>query len=709
MSEPLAPATDFFGATGVRAPALPARWAAAVRVAIIAAMALGLVLFVAGVPVFITKVGQVCSGGACPVWQMDPTGLEALRRLHMPVHTFAVCAVILDALFVCTFWAVGVVLLRHRSDDPIALFAALTLVTFGMFSTNTISALQTVPSAWIWPLHVLSLLGDISILLFFYLFPDGRFVPAWTRAAAALWAIFNLVSLAVHLDVLRWVITVVMFASAVAAQVYRYRRVSDAEQRRQTKWVVYGLAMTVVTLAIIGASIILALSAPHPLASPLGSQIYLLAGLNIWRVTFLLIPLSIGIAILRSNLFDINVLINRTLVYAGLSLLVVGLYVLIVVGIGTLLRLSSSLVLSLVATVLVAVLFQPARERLQRGVSRLLYGDRGDPYAVLSRLGRQLESSLQPEAILPNIVRMVAETLKLPYVAIELRNGGDFAVAAVTGHPVTAPAVFPLVYRNKTVGRLLVGPRSPREPFGSADRSLVSDLARQIGVAAHAVQLTTDLQRSRERLVAAREEERRRLRRDLHDGLGPMLGSLTLKLDVADELVDQNPGAAHTLLADLKTQTQTAIADIRRLVYALRPPALDDLGLLGAIRQNAGQYAHNGNGGLEINVQVPDSLPPLPAAVEVAALRITQEALTNVVRHAGARQCSVHLALFEDRGVLTLEITDDGRGIPEHHEAGIGLRSMTERAAELGGTCTIVCREPGTAVRVELPCAAQER
>jgi signal transduction histidine kinase len=254
-----------------------------------------------------------------------------------------------------------------------------------------------------------------------------------------------------------------------------------------------------------------------------------------------------------------------------------------------------------------------------------------------------------------------------------------------------------------------VRPRAGDDAFTAADRQLLEDLTHQIGVAAHAVQLTdealqlsADLQRSRERLVTTREEERRRLHRDLHDGLGPTLGSLALKLDVASDLVERDPATARTLLGSLKTQAQSALADIRRLVYALRPPALDELGLLGAIDESAAQHSSNG---LHVSVEAPGRLPPLPAAVEVAAYRIVQEALTNVSRHAGASACVVRLALEEADGTLRLQIRNDGRGLLPERGRGVGVASMRERAAELGGECVVESFSAGgTQVRASLPC-----
>lgn len=212
-------------------------------------------------------------------------------------------------------------------------------------------------------------------------------------------------------------------------------------------------------------------------------------------------------------------------------------------------------------------------------------------------------------------------------------------------------------------------------------------------------QLTSDLQQSRTRLITAREEERRRLRRDLHDGLGPTLASLTFKIDAARNLLRQDSERADHLLASVSQQAQQAITDIRRLVYDLRPPALDELGLLSALREQAASSQHRG---LQIIVDAPESLPPLSAAVEVATYRIAQEALTNIMRHAEARQCLLRLDLHESR--LILHVSDDGKGIAPGHHIGVGLLAMQERASELGGRC-IITRSPsgGTMIQVSLP------
>ncbi|MBV9135348.1 MAG: sensor histidine kinase, partial [Chloroflexi bacterium] len=192
--------------------------------------------------------------------------------------------------------------------------------------------------------------------------------------------------------------------------------------------------------------------------------------------------------------------------------------------------------------------------------------------------------------------------------------------------------------------------------------------------------------------------------RDLHDGLGPLLAGLTLQLDAARGLLGRDTSRVDALLNELKNRTQTAVEDVRRLVYALRPPALDDLGLAAALRAAAAQY-DNGVAGLCFDVEIASDLPGLPAAVEVAVYRITQEALANVVRHAHAKRCSVHVAPDARHQRLTLEVTDDGVGLDPAHVAGVGLHSMRERAAEVGGRCTIeTISTGGTRVLAELPC-----
>ncbi len=488
----------------------------------------------------------------------------------------------------------------------------------------------------------------------------------------------------------------------ISSLVLRYRA-GETRVRKQIKWVIWAPSISFIGALLVFMWVIIG-GAPSLLVIP--ATFFALAQLTLLA--------SLTIAILRYHLFDIDRLLNRTFVYGALTIVVIGAYVLIVGSLSMLFETSGNLSISLLATGLIALLFQPVRERLQRSVNRLMYGERDEPYAALSRLGQRLEATLTPDTILPAIVETVAQALKLPYAAIQLTidNREPKIEAVFPSAMVQLPpdlVRLPLIYQTETIGHLLLAARAPGESFTLADLRLLEQFAHQASVAAHAVQLTRELQRSRERLVTAREEERRRIRRDLHDGLGPTLAAQTLKIGSARALFGQNPAAADQLLSELEGDIQAALADIRRLVYDLRPPALDELGLVAAIRSVAAQFSATYLGNrpgradqeLDIGVDAPDPLPPLPAAVEVAAFRIVQEALTNVVRHSQAHTCVVRLRV-EDK--LRVEISDDGHGLSEAQRSGIGLTSMRERAAELGGTCTIAPQPGGgTRLRVELP------
>ncbi|HYN69924.1 MAG TPA: histidine kinase, partial [Candidatus Eisenbacteria bacterium] len=356
---------------------------------------------------------------------------------------------------------------------------------------------------------------------------------------------------------------------------------------------------------------------------------------------------------------------------------------------------------SLLATGIAAVVALPIRDVLQRGVNRVMYGDRDDPYRALARLGQRLEGTLDPIEAPNVIVRTVAESLRLPWAA--LRLGPPGAAVRMIEHgvrPPWEPISVPLMSGAEVVGDLLVAPRSAAEPLSAADTTLLEALARQAGAAVHALRLTLDLIASRERLVAAREEERRRIRRDLHDGLGPTLAAIGMRAEVAADLVNTDPAAAQRLLGELRGEVHGAVGDVRRLVDALRPPALDELGLVGALEAQAGRLGPPP----VVDVAAPGPLPELPAAVEVAAYRIAVEAMTNAARHAGAQRCRVQLteATAREAGIggrdavsggrdhaLEVEVTDDGVGLVAGARPGIGLESMRERAAEVGGTCVI--------------------
>lgn len=490
-------------------------------------------------------------------------------------------------------------------------------------------------------------------------------------------------------------INLIYLMLAMLAVISNYRNVQhDVTARQQARWVVFGFSITC------GLFLILTLLPKHLAGYPQLDR-------TLYGLLVLPIPICMGVAILRHHLFDIDLIINRALVYAILSAITMGMYIAIVGALGILFQATNNPITFFLATGVVAVLFQPIRERIQRGVNRLMYGERDDPYAVLSRLGQRLETTLAPNTVLPTIVESIARALKLPYVALDVPTlDGNLQTAAefrqsITPNDSAQELKFALTHQGEIVGQLRLAPRAPGESFGVADRQLLDDLARRAGAAVYAVGLSHDLQRSRERLVLAREEERRRLRRDLHDDLAPTLATLGLSASTAADLIPANPNRAIALVKELHAEIQATVANIRRLVYDLRPPTLDELGLFAAVHERAAQYS-NAPDGLRVSVDAPAELPALPAAVEVAAYRIVQEALANVANHAHARQCSIRFAYSD---ALEIEIADDGIGLPPNLKPGVGLRSMRERAVELGGSCVIERgAKGGTIVRARLPC-----
>jgi signal transduction histidine kinase len=538
-------------------------------------------------------------------------------------------------------------------------------------------------------------------LAFTLLFPHpSRWIaerPRWARIAvfgAPLWCLlaWAVAAAAVSVNRLDWagrvfaggaVITVASLLVLTGIAASWLRRATDALERQQMRWLV-GTAMLAGSVTLVGWFV---------------PEILLGEGLPTEWIGLPGLAFVIGLAVAttRYRLFDLDVVLNRGLVYGLLTVSVVTLYLFVVAVTAEVMRGEATTPAAIIATAAVAVAVNPFRVLLQRGVDRMMYGDREDPYSALSRLGQRLEDAGGVDRLLPAVAEDIVDALRVPYVVIEL---------AATSRPVEAgrrPRWFtddmalelPLVDRGEPIGQLLVSPRTPTEPFSRADRRLIDDLTRRVSAAARELSLRSDLQRSRERLVLAQEEERRRLRRALHDELGPAIAGLGLQTEAARRLVATDPPAASDALATVRDGTQGLVADIRRLAYDLRPPALDELGLAGALRQFAQSIER-----LQVSVTAVENLGELPAAVEAAAYRIAVEAVTNSVRHAQASRCSVDLGAVD--GALEVRIADDGQGLPADVHAGVGMSAMRERAAELGGNVQVESRSGGGTTVVAL-------
>jgi signal transduction histidine kinase len=464
----------------------------------------------------------------------------------------------------------------------------------------------------------------------------------------------------------------------LSALVLRQRRATGRE-RTQLQWLLLGF-VTTFCLTLAGAFGV------RPGGS--GADELRLA------LAFAVIPLCIAVAVVRHGLFDVEIVVNRAIVYGALTALGLAAYAGGLAAVGRWIPEGDAAPVVAAATAFVAAL---ARQRVQDWVSIRLFGARNDPYAVVERVGASLQATSRPAEALARLVDALRDALALPFVAVEPLMEG--APGASSGSPVAGVEDFPAVVGGRQVACLRVGHRYSGEHFRAEERTALADVARRAGAVVQAAVLTADLQASRERIVATAEEERRRIRRDLHDGLGPALAGMALHLDGLTARLGDHPDLS-SRAERLRDQLASAVSEVRRIVDGLRPAAVDELGLVEALRLLA-----SANGAAPVvDIDVADAVPPLPAAIEVAAYRITAEALANVLRHSGARRCCITV---QSEGTnVVIEIDDDGRGFGADVVSGVGLRSMHERAAEVGGEVE-VRSEPGsgTCVRARLPVA----
>ena len=420
-----------------------------------------------------------------------------------------------------------------------------------------------------------------------------------------------------------------------------------------------------------------------------------------WDVLLLLVapPVLAGVvvALVGYRLEDIEPVVRRSMVQGAVAALVGTAFVAVAGAVG---RATDVPVGAVLAGGVVALAVLPIGVALQRGVRRLVYGDTDLRRTVVAEL-RRLDATTAPAEALTETLTLLSRRLRLAYAGIEA-GGDDPLVASVGVRQDRPPVTVDLVAGGTRLGSLHLEAAPDRDPFGRGDRPLLEEVGAQVGAVVQAVLANRELQRSRQEIVTAREEERRRLRRDLHDGLGPSLATMAMRLESAQDLIATDPAQATEAVAGLADLARDEIAEVRRLVDGLRPAALDQFGLVSALRQRASAHeVSSGDEGLVWTVVATESVEPLPAAVEVAAYRIALEAVTNAIRHSGARDCAVRLS--RDDGDLLLEITDDGHGLAGNRRAGVGLFSMRERAAEVGGTCTVRSDVRGTVVTARLP------
>ncbi len=660
------------------------------RVAGATLSAVGTLAAVVGIGLFVAQRDARALFPGLSAAQID----AALRELGWtPAAVITIAAVMQLAMVVVTAVSAAFILWSPRSSIFHAVLAA-TLVFFVGTATTAPAGWAAVVPAVEYAATGLTALACGAFLSLWAYFPTGTLEPRWAGAIPVGWTALIVFSLLVPWweQGPAWVVVVLsalavsLVVGGIVAQVQRFRRVSDRTARQQTKWVVLALVAYLVALLPV---FFLPPGWLDSLAGGAGVGFQLVRMLAI-GVLGALIPVAIAVAVVKYRLFDVDLVIRRTVVAVALVVLIALLYAAAVGG-AALVWNGSGPVAAIVATVCAALVAHPLRVWLGRRATRWVYGRRSDPYEVVRGLGADLVTLRTSPAIAERIADVVVDDLRYSSAVVDVRDGptitrGDPAARVV--------ARVPLVHDDVELGTLTIG-ADAGDRLSAATERLVDAVAAQGSLALSVVRAAEAAQTSRERLLVAREEERQRLYRDLHDGLGPGLAGARQRIETAVHLGDAHPVESTRLLEEAADAIDSMLVDVRALVHGLRPPALDELGLADAVRHAVRPLAAGGGARIEVR-----DAPDAPAAVEVAAYRIAVEAVTNAVRHSGAARIEV---TFEEAGAaLVVEVSDDGRGVDGAPE-GRGRRSMRERAEELGGSLAVRDAHPGTVVHARLP------
>ncbi len=643
---------------------------------------------------------------------------------------------VFDTLVNVAVPVLGIVIASRRRENAIGwlfLLAGLMLGVAGFSRAYGLHALVADPgslpagrvlgwvSNWTWPIAI-CLLAFLLLLFPTGHLPSRRWRPVGWLAGAVLvlWTLTAFVFAIAHWSdpfggprleeigtFLRF--TTVTFMTAVFALpvamvaafvsvVVRFRR-SEGEERLQLKWFATAAAILVVTFI------------PTFFLNSSFAQV-------LFDVALLFLYAAIGIAILKYRLYDIDVIINRAVVYGGLAVFITVVYVFVVAVVGGFI--GATELLSLVATAIVAVAFQPVRHRVQGFARRLVYGERATPYETLSKFSERLAETYATDDVLPRMARILAEGTGASRAEVWLRVGSELRPAASWpqgetsspvplrggGHPrivevsrVTAASrEVEVRHQGELLGALVVT-KPPNEPFTPAEEKLLSDLASQAGLVLRNVALIADLRASRQRLVAAQDEERRRLERNLHDGAQQQLVALAVKQRLARDLVSRDPERAAAMLADLESDTSDALENLRDLARGIYPPLLADKGLGPALDAQARKAP------VPVVVEV-DGVGRYRQDVEAAVYFSCLEAMQNVAKYADAtRAC---MTLMVDEGALRFSVEDDGVGFdPSAIVYGTGLQGMSDRLDAIGGTLEVRSAPgEGTAISGRIPAPA---
>jgi signal transduction histidine kinase len=492
----------------------------------------------------------------------------------------------------------------------------------------------------------------------------------------------------------------------VVSSVFVRRRGAGAELRQQLAWLGYVGVMTALWGAVLAVG---------SLFLPTGNS---LLGTLIWSFLVLTpvigIPVACAVAVLRYHLYDLDVVVKKTVVAGVVAAAFTAIYAVVVVVVGAATGHSGSSALTFAAAALAAVVLQPVRARAGLLADRLVYGRRASPYEVLSEFAGQIAGTYSTEEVLPQMARMLAEATGAQRAEVWLRSGGaerleaawppaDSAGAragpADAGGPDGRSHAFAVEHQGERLGALRVT-CSPREPLTPAGDRLVRDVAAQAGLVLRNVGLIEDLRASRQRLVSAADQARRGLERDLHDGAQQQLVALRISLGLARQVLADSPGEAAELLAQTEHQAADALAEMRDLAHGIYPPLLADLGLGAALQAQARKAA--------IPVTVEADVGRYPQDVEAAVYFCALEALQNVAKYA--RATGARVTLGQDGPCLAFTVADDGTGFDRAATPmGTGLQGIADRLAALGGTVDVdAAPGHGTRVTGRVPATAHD-
>lgn len=574
----------------------------------------------------------------------------------------------------------------------LTLFRGYLSVMLGLFVTSAAGSpadlLTDAPAVTGNALLILSIFGFLPVG---YFFPNGRAVPRWSRWLPLAWVATGAIALSAPWDaypasllIVLSVLAVPLLLSIVLAQILRYRHRSTPEERQQTKWLLVALVLQV---ALILAVMLLPMRTIG--RDPIVTAVFAIAS----PLALTALPAAIGVAMLRYRLFDVDLLIGRALTLGAVTVFVLGVYASLLGFVGLAWPAGTPVALPIIATAVAALGVAPVHRKARRRVNRWLYGDREDPATVLARLTEQLSQSSRLAPTLQRICGTLHAALRLDTVAASAWEvPGHVLASARTGDGCRDDGLttIGLQFEGRPLGTLRIRPR-PGERLNATDLETVHRVASAAGVAVHAALMTERLQLSRAALVTAREQERARLHRDLHDGIGPTLASVSQRLGGAQAHLSADPERAVRMLLSAQQGVAQAMTELRAVVAGIRPPALVQLGLAGALRA-----AWPDNVGPRVTIVGEPGR--VPSAVETAAYRIAMEAISNAVRHSAATRCGVEIVRIGGDGrdgpapALQLCIEDDGIGGAAESAQGAGLRTMRERAEELGGAFRLTTR-----------------